>query len=521
MRALQNEQAAHHDLSAAEAEALLKRDGFNELPSPDRRTLPRIVAEVLREPMLALLLGGGLVYLALGDTADAVILLVFAMLSILITVIQEARTERTLEALRDLTSPRALVIRDGEQTRIAGREVVRGDLLLLGEGDRVPADAVLVDCADLSVDESLLTGESVPVRKTPAGARELPASVPDHGDDGSCVFSGTLIVRGSGLARVTATGARSKIGKIGQSLALLATEPPRLRVETMWLVRVAAVAGGAFSIMAVLLYGLLRDDWLQAALGGIALGMAMLPEEFPVVLAVFMAMGAWRMSKAHVLTRRAAAIETLGAATVLCTDKTGTLTENRMAVAELRAMDYTHVLRADTGGASMQPQFRELVEVGRLASAPVPFDPMEKAFHTLARDIADPGATPTSAAHPADWTLLKTYGLRPDLLAMTQVWDGGRDCGDLVIAAKGAPEAIARLCGLEPEMAAAQKADVDSMARRGLRVLAMARGEWAEGALPEEQTGFTLTYLGLVGLPCSDRYSLTQDRQTAETRSAA
>src|SRR5262245_39025575 len=295
-------------LSEDEAQARLKREGYNELPRTGRRTPFRIVLEVMREPMLALLATGGAVYLALGDLQGAVILLAFAMLSIVITVVQETRTERVLEALRDLTSPRALVIRDGESKRIAGREVVHGDLVVLSEGDRVPADAVLVQSHDLQTDESLLTGESVPVRKVAAGAAAGNAQRPG-GDDLPYVFSGSLVVRGSGLGEVIATGPRSEIGRIGQSLSMLESEPPRLQGETRRFVRLFAVIGGAVSLLAVVLYGTMRGGWLDALLAGVALGMSMLPEEFPVILTVFMAMGAWRISRARVLTRRAAAIE--------------------------------------------------------------------------------------------------------------------------------------------------------------------------------------------------------------------
>jgi P-type Ca2+ transporter type 2C len=328
--------ASIRGLSEVDVQTRLKTEGYNELPRPDRRTPLRIILEVLREPMLALLIGGGMIYLILGDLKEALILLAFATLSIVITVVQETRTERVLEALRDLTSPRALVIRDGQRKRIAGREVARGDVVVLAEGDRVPADAVLIQSHDLQTDESLLTGESVPVRKI-AGSR-VASSVARRpgGDDLPYVFSGSLIVRGRGIGEVTATGALSEIGKIGQSLSTLETEPPRLQAQTRRLVGVFAAAGGAVSILAVLLYGSLRGGWLDAVLAGIALGMSMLPEEFLVVLTVFMAMGAWRISRARVLTRRAAAIEALGSATVLCTDKTGTLTENRMSIVELR-----------------------------------------------------------------------------------------------------------------------------------------------------------------------------------------
>ncbi|MBX9757913.1 MAG: ATPase, partial [Beijerinckiaceae bacterium] len=289
-----NHDAALAGLSDAQAAERLARDGPNELPRPNQRTPLRIALEVVREPMLALLLAGGAIYLALGDLTEALVLLMFATLSVVITVVQETRTERVLEALRDLTSPRALVVRSGERTRIAGRDVVAGDILVLSEGDRVPADATILRGSDLAADESLLTGESAPVRKRAASEGEAQENHRPGGDDLPLVFSGSLIVRGSGLARVHATGVRSEIGRIGQSLASLEVAAPRLQMQTRRLVWAFALLGGAVSGLAVLLYGLLRGGWLDALLAGIALGMAMLPEEFPVVLTVFMAMGAWR-----------------------------------------------------------------------------------------------------------------------------------------------------------------------------------------------------------------------------------
>jgi P-type Ca2+ transporter type 2C len=414
---------------------------------------------------------------------------------VVITVVQETRTERVLEALRDLTSPRALVIRDGERKRIAGREVVRGDLIVLAEGDRVPADAELIESHDLQTDESLLTGESVPVRKI---AREAAPSAVRRpgGDDLPYVFSGSLVIRGTGLGEVISTGARSEIGRIGQSLATLETEPPRLQAQTRRLVRVFAVVGGAISLLAVLLYGTLRGGWLDAVLAGIALGMSMLPEEFPVVLTVFMAVGAWRISRARVLTRRAAAIETLGSATVLCTDKTGTLTENRMSIEELRLATDEVFRPRESAGATLPEDFHDLVEFGLLASARDPHDPMERAFHDFGR--AQLGET--GHLHGAEWTLVRVYGLRPDLLAMSQVWHAADGRGDFVVAAKGAPEAIADLChlGVVPRSALTQS--VEAMAAEGLRVLGVARGSFAGAAWPDSQHEFAFKFLGLVGL---------------------
>jgi Ca2+-transporting ATPase len=482
-------------LTESDAQARLKAEGYNELPRPGQRTPFRIVFEVLREPMMALLLGGGIIYLALGDRTEALILLAFATLSVSITVVQETRTEHVLEALRDLTSPRALVIRDGERKRIAGREVVRGDLVVLAEGDRVPADAVLVHGHDLQTDESLLTGESVPVRKVARGVTSPDGGRPG-GDDLPYVFAGSLVVRGTGLSEVTATGALSEIGKIGHSLSTLETEPPRLREQTRRLVRNFAIAGGAVSVLAVVLYGVSRGGWLEALLAGIALGMSMMPEELPVVLTVFMAVGAWRISRARVLTRRAAAIETLGSATVLCTDKTGTLTENRMSVVELCLRGGETVQLNAPSDGKVPGAFHDLVEFGLLASAPDPFDPMEKAFHDLHRERLAEGAH----IHGADWKLVHSYGLRPDLLAMSQVWVPKAGNRGLVIAAKGAPEAVAALCHLGAADRTALTQSVEAMAAEGLRVLGVARASFAGHDWPESQHNIDFELLGLVGL---------------------
>lgn len=477
-------------LTAAEAAARLAADGPNALPRAKRRSPLRIILNVLREPMLALLLAGGVVYLLLGSRAEALILLAFACMSITITAVQEARTERVLEALRDLTSPRALVVRGGERLRIAGTDVVRGDVIVLAEGDRVPADARLLQATDLSADESLLTGEAVPVRKATGapGATARPG-----GEDQPLVFSGTLIVRGLGMAEVTATGARSEIGKIGASLNQLETGTPHLQRQMRTLVLAFALIGGVVALSVVGLYGWLRGDWLDGVLAGIAVGMAMLPEEFPMVLAVFMAMGAWRISKARVLTRRASAIESLGAASVLCTDKTGTLTENRMTIAALHLPDgKSFAIVKDP----VPDAFRELAAAGVMASAPEPFDPMEKAFHTLANADLRPDET-----LPGDGRkLIRSYPLSPKLLAMSQVWDRADAKGAHMIATKGAPEAIADLCHLTATAKAAMMLAVDAMAAHGLRVLGVAEASFAGETLPTDQHDFDYRFLGLVGL---------------------
>jgi len=475
-------------LGAAEAAARLRADGPNELSQEKRRSLLSTAAEVLREPMLLLLLAAGGIYFLLGDVQEALILMSFVVLVIGITLAQQRKTERALAALRDLSSPRALVVRDGVRRRVPGREVVRGDLLVLEEGDRVPADARLLSSAHLEVDESLLTGESVPVRKR---AVDGPlAEARPGGDDQPYLFAGTLVVRGRGTAEVRATGPRSEMGRIGVVLAGLESGPTPLQEEVRRTVRAVAAVGLVLCAALVVLFGLTRGGWLQGLLAGIALAMSVLPEEFPVVLTIFMAMGAWRISKSRVLTRRLPAVEALGSATVLCTDKTGTLTENRMRLARLWAPGSLYVV----GDGPLPEAVHQVVEIGILASQRDPFDPMEQAFHRL----GSAELSGTEHLH-ASWELVREYPLSPGLLAVSHVWRSPG--GDrLVVAAKGAPEAIADVCHLPAVSAAEVQAHVAEMGADGLRVLAVARAWFGPGELPPGQHDFDFELVGLVGL---------------------
>jgi P-type Ca2+ transporter type 2C len=516
-------------LSDRQAAERLRADGYNELPASRPRSVVAIAIEVVREPMFLLLVASGTIYLAVGDLTEGLLLLAFVFVVMGITLYQQRKTERALEALRDLSSPRALVIRDGGRTRIPGREVVRGDLLMLAEGDRVPADATLLEATSLTVDESLLTGESVPVRKRaepgeredrpsafgprpsaeshvvprvesaesrmPEAERRVPGSNPARpgGDDLPHVFSGSLVVQGQGIAEVRATGLHTELGRIGRALQLLEPEATAIERETRLMVRRLALLGATLCAIVVVVYGLTRGNWLRGLLAGITLAMATLPEEFPVVLTIFLALGAWRLSQRRVLTRRVAAIESLGAATVLCVDKTGTLTLNQMAVRRICVSGQVHEVSA-SGGADLPEGFHETVEFAILGSQRDPFDPMEKAFKQLGnRYLAQ-----SEHLHD-DWTLVREYPLSPHLLAMSRVWKS-RDTDDYVIAAKGAPEAIADLCHLDDASARRLHEEVGAMAADGLRVLGVARATFRPAALPGEQHEFVFELLGLVGL---------------------
>jgi len=476
-------------LTSETAQRKLADDGHNELPRSPTRSFLANALHALAEPMFALLVIASAIYLLLGDRVEALFLLASVVAIVAITVYQQHKTERVLEALRDLSSPRALVVRDGIEQRIPGREVVVDDVLIVREGDRVAADGDVLDAVDLHVDESLRSGESIPVAKSP----QADALYDDAG--ARRVYAGTLVVKGHGLARVTATGVRSEIGRIGRSLEALGIEATALQAETRRLVRAFSLIAVALCAVLVVVYVVTHADWLNGVLAGLTLAMAILPEEFPVVLTVFLALGAWRMSRISVLTRRIAAIEALGATTVLCVDKTGTLTQNRMAVRRIctqgRGLDVVP-------GEPLPQPFAEAARVSRLASEPSPFDPMERAFHDLPR-----------TDDRLDAELERRYPLSADLLAVTHVW---RHNGSsrVTIAAKGAPESIVRFCRLSAEEADSVLREATAMAASGLRVLGVAHAERDLVLLPSDPRELRPQFVALMGLADPLRPSVPQ-----------
>ena len=497
-------------LSEQNAIARLKDDGYNELPSAQSRNLLSIAWNTIQDPIFLLLVGGGIVYWILGDLQEALILIGFVFFITGISLYQEGKTEHALEALRDLSSPRALVIRDGERKRIAGREVVRGDFIVLAEGDRVSADAIVLSCSNLSTDESLLTGESLPVRKvTAVGNVEMARP---GGDELPFVYSGTLVVQGQGIAQVKAIGAQTEMGKIGKALQKIKPETTPLQQEMNRLVSRLFGIALSLCVAIVVIYGFTTRDWLKGVLAGITLAMAILPNEFPVVVTIFLALGAWRISQNHVLARRASAVETVGSATVLCVDKTGTLTLNQMAVQQLLAYNQAENPQPyDLGlhsSEALPEAVHQLVEFCILASQRDPFDPMEKAF----KELGDRYLAHTEHLH-SDWKLLREYPLSPHLLAMSHVWESADD-KLYEVAAKGAPEAIADLCHFTPQQQQIMAAQVSAMASQGLRVLGVAKASLVGAPppflpphpslnpnhLPEKQHDFPFEFIGLVGL---------------------
>ncbi|MFN9747964.1 MAG: cation-translocating P-type ATPase [Burkholderiales bacterium] len=482
-------------LTELEARERLAREGPNELPVSPSRGLVRLLTGVVLEPMFLLLLACGVIYLLLGDVHEALMLLAFVFVIMGITLVQERRSERSLQALRDLSSPRALVIRGGQTQRIASRELVLGDVVMLAEGDRVPADIALEQASNLSIDESLLTGESGAIRKCAQHAS------PDRVEEYTA-FCGTLVTQGNAWGRVVATGRQSSLGRIGHSLVSIATGRTPLQQEIGRLVRLAAMGGLLLAATLAWVYGWTRGDWLHGLLAGLTLAMGILPEELPVVLTIFMGLGAWRLAKENVLTRHTPAIELLGATTVLCVDKTGTLTTNHMVVRQLYLAHPTfeaHTLPPLPSKDKEPPHplpesFHELLEFAILASHRRAFDPTETA-------IAESGHLLLSQTEPlhSDWRLIKDYPLSNELLAMSRVWRS-TGCQEYVVACKGAPEALLSLCGVEGPERDHIDTQLLQMAHQGLRVLGVAKARFPEGPLPERQEDFHFTFLGLVGL---------------------
>jgi P-type Ca2+ transporter type 2C len=501
--------AAPVGLTSPEVLARRARDGWNELPSTHRRGLLADLFALVREPMTLLLLVCGGIYMAVGDSREGFMLVGFVVFIMALTLFQERKTERALEALRDLASPRALVIRDGSRVRVAGRELVEGDLVVLAEGDRVPADAMVVEASHVAADESLVTGESVPVRKSVWDG--LLTVARPGGEDLPFVYAGTLVTSGAGIARVHATGPRTEIGRIGTAMQTRDVQETPLQAEAKRLVVKLAWLGGLLSAVAAIGYGFAKHDALAGVLAGLTLAMAILPNEFPVVVTMFLALGAWRLSRRRVLARRIPAVESLGAVTVLCVDKTGTLTANRMTVSRVLANGETFDvgrLRAE----SLPESMHETVEYSILASRKDPFDPMERAF----KELGEGELAGTEHLHP-DWELVREYPLTRERLAVVHVWRApGRS--RLVASAKGAPEALAVLCAMAPTQRAEMEEAGRRLASEGLRVLAVAKAEVDASTVTDAPGALGLRFVGLVGLVDPVRESVPA--AVAECRSA-
>lgn len=476
-------------LTQVQAQEILRKEGANELPAKDSKTFLKTLWDVLSEPMFALLIIAGLIYLALGEKEDAAVLMGFVIISIGLTIYQQTKSDRALESLKNLSNPKALVIRDAQTIRIPSNEVVRGDLLILEEGDRIVADALLIEAHDLLIDESLLTGESVAIEK--AAAQNIQDSLPEINQ----VFSGSMIVRGQGKAIVSQTGIHTEIGKIGKSLSTVKEVKSPLSLEVKTLIKSFASLGILLSVIVWIIYGLTQENWLQGLLAGITMAMALLPEEFTVILTVFMALGVWRISRQQVLTRHPPVIETLGNVNVLCVDKTGTLTQNQMSVEYLASLEKIWNLQ-EHAQEKLPAELEVILKYSVLASEIDAFDPMEKAFHERWKLL-----TNSEEKLSTSFKFVHEYPLTPQRLAMIHLWEIPGQT-EIEIAAKGAPETIMNLCKLDLITQTKIQKQIETMGAMGIRVLGVAKAKAIKSnqGFSEHPEDFTYEWLGLAGL---------------------
>ncbi len=476
-------------LTGEQARTLQIRYGRNELTPQKKTSFIRKALHIVAEPMFLLLLVAAVIYFVLGEPRDGAIMLIFVVGIISIDIIQEWKTDRTLSALKDLSAPHVRVIRDGVEQDIASVDLVPGDIMLLCEGVKIPADGVILKCNDLCVDESSLTGEAEGVWKN-ADTAEPSA---DYWRKDYC-YAGTLVTQGTAVVQADKIGAATEYGKIGTHVASAPEESTPLQKQTGRLVKACAgIAAVLFALVGAVTYINLPDHMLgarliESVLSGITLAMAMIPEEFPVILTVFLSMGAWRLAKKNSLVRKLPSVETLGAVSVLCVDKTGTITMNQMTVQE------TWPSKGDD---------HALCETMGLGCEVDAYDPMEKAMlrHCEAMGI--------SKEHLFSGDLVCEYAFTNELKMMGHVW---RRNGVLLVAAKGSPERLLPLCEMTAEERETAGHELVRMGLEGLRVIAVGRMKLAdEREIPAELTGCRLELLGLVGLADPPREGVARD----------
>lgn len=462
-------------LNSEEVEKLQKKYGMNELVSQEKPNMLKKFLGVFKEPMFLLLLIAATVYFLLGAPKDGAIMLVFVGFVASITFIQEWKTEKTMNALKDLTSPKVNTLRNGKNILIKSTELVPGDVVFLSEGERIPADCIVLEPSNFSVDESILTGESEYVMKVSTSQSEEST---DYWKK-DILYAGTLCVFGKCTAIVKFTGINTEYGKIGKAISEAKDEPTPLQKKVSILVKNIAIAGVILCISVMVASYFYSFDILNSILSGISLAMAIIPEEFPVVLTVFLSMGAYRLAKNNTLMRKISAVETLGSATVLCVDKTGTITQNKMKVKSI----YSEGRIFNNEDLKNQ----ELSDLMVLSCEKDPYDPMEKAILEAAN------LSQLETVYKYDLSKKIAFDSKTKRMANIYIKDN-----KYYVAVKGSAETVLGLCNLDKQTMDEINIEIDKMASNGLRVLALA--DCTSEEVYEDLECYELTFKGLVGL---------------------
>jgi Ca2+-transporting ATPase len=460
------------------------KHGRNVTTLREQNRLWQVIKEIATEPLFIILVCTAAIYILLGEFSEAVIMIIALGFVSGISIYQENRSRSAVAGLKKLTAPLAKVIRKGITQQIDAEELVVDDLLVLEDGDKVPADATIIKQNDFSVNESILTGESLPVLKETEGSNNN-------------VFQGTMIMSGSCVARVTTVGKQTELGKISQSLEEIEISRTPLQKQIESFVK-AMVAVGivAFLIVWGINY-LLSRDILHSLLQGLTLAMSVLPEEIPVAFSTFMALGAYHLYKQKVIARSPHTVETLGAATVICTDKTGTITENEMRLAVI----YDFINDREYDYIAGVPSFNSVLEYAMWASEPVPFDAMEKSIHTVYTSVASNDKRLT-------YTQIHEYPLGGKPPIMTHVFANNNN--DRIIACKGSVEGVLNQSTLSVEQRDKVLTITKQFASKGYRMLAVGRSDYSDQKFPLSQHEFEFQFLGLIGFYDPPKKNITE-----------
>ncbi|MBX2957663.1 MAG: cation-translocating P-type ATPase [Cyclobacteriaceae bacterium] len=459
-----------HGLKPNEVEESRTRNGKNVLDQTGETGFLIALKGLFVEPMFLLLLAASTIYFISGEIGDGIFMASAIVLVAAISLYQEARSRNALSALRTLTRPNCKVIRDGSVMEIRSEEIVLGDIMMVEEGSMIPADGSIVQSNDFFVNESLLTGESFPVQK-------------DEQDNQ--VYQGTLVTGGLAICRVTAIGNKTRLGKIGKSLEAIEEEDTPLQIQIRNFVKKMAIAGLIVFLVVWAINFAMSHDLLDSLLKALTLAMSILPEEIPVAFTTFMALGAWRMMKLGVIAKQTKTVETLGSATVICTDKTGTITENQMKLAKVFVMANQKIVDPPVFDEAAQ----QLVRVGMWASEPIPFDPMEIALHETYQKFTKEDERPY-------FQLVHEYPLSGKPPMMTHVFQNGQ--GHRIIAAKGAPEALLAVSSLSQQEKQVIEEAVRKLSLEGYRVLGVGETHMNGDDFPERQQQLKFTLKGLL-----------------------
>lgn len=460
-------------LSAEEVLRSRKKNGLNQLDYKKGSGFLDAVQRIAKEPMILLLTAAALIYFISGKTGDGFFLVAAIIFQTFISLFQYSRSKNALEKLKDFAQPKCKVIRNGMQEEIKSEEIVIGDSLMVEEGASVAADGIIIHSNDFSVNESILTGESLSVFK-------------DKTKEDNCVYLGTTVATGLAIVTVTAIGNDTKLGKIGVSLERIKEEKTPLELQIGNFVKKMAVAGIVVFIIVWVVNYLHSQNIMGSLLQSLTLAMSILPEEIPVAFTTFMALGAWRLMKMGIVVKQMKTVETLGSATVICTDKTGTITENKMTLAKLFVLSSQKIIEPQN--ITTQPE-KELLTTAMWASEPIPFDPMEIALHIAYKEKIDNDVRPR-------YKLIHEYPLGGKPPMMTHIFEDSS--GDRIIAAKGAPEALLNVSGLSEIEKKQTNEAIAVLAADGYRVLGVGLSSFGGSNFLKSQQDFPFTFLGIV-----------------------